>query len=127
MSERCNFDYAVFRYVPRVDREEFFNVGVILSCPSFKFLDAKISVSTEKMRCFAPDTSFDEAVDHLSVISRICAGDLSAGPIAALGQRERFYWLTAQRSTTIQSSPVHTGLTADPEATLNDLLTRYVL
>ena len=126
MNKRCTFDYAVLRLVPRVELEEFFNVGVILSCPAFKFLDVRISVNEPLMRCFNPGLQLNEVMDYLDVIPKICAGDESAGPIAQLTQRERFYWLTAQRSTIIQSSPVHTGLTEDPHVTLDQLFVRYV-
>lgn len=126
MSERCTFDYAVLRLVPRVELEEFFNVGVILSCPAFKFLDVRIAVNESLLRCFDPKLSLDEVKQFLDAIPKICAGDESAGPIARLTQRERFYWLTAQRSTIIQSSPVHTGLTEDPAVTLQDLFAKYV-
>ena len=126
MRNRSTFDYAVLRLVPRVELEEFFNVGVILSCPAFKFLDVKIAVNESLMRCFDPDLQLDAVMEYLDVIPKICSGDESAGPIAQLTQRERFYWLTAQRSTIIQSSPVHTGLTEDPATTLAHLFSKYV-
>lgn len=126
MSDRtCTFDYAIFRFVPRVELEEFFNVGVIVSCPAFKFLDARVAVNEDKLRCFSPDTPVDEVAEYLSVIPQICAGT-GDDAISKLPQRERFYWLTAQRSTIIQSSPIHTGLTADPLATLETLFKKYV-
>src|ERR1700755_3031106 len=118
MSEACTFDYAIIRLVPRVEREEFFNVGVILSCPAHKFLEAKIYLAEEKLKCLAPATDRADLTQFLAVIPKICAGERIAGVIGELTQRERFYWLTAQRSTIIQSSPVHTGLTEDPAATL---------
>lgn len=126
MSSRCTFDYAVLRLVPRVELEEFFNVGVILSCPAFKFLDSRIAVNESRLKCFDPELQLSTVVQYLSVIPRICAGDEQAGPIARLTQRERFYWITAQRSTIIQTSPVHTGLTEDPMATLEHLFAKYV-
>jgi hypothetical protein len=126
MTDRCTFDYAVLRLVPRVELEEFFNVGVILSCPAFKFLESRISVNESRLACFDPELQLSTVDHYLSVIPKICAGDEQAGPIARLTQRERFYWLTAQRSTIIQSSPVHTGLTDDPKATLEHLFAKYV-
>lgn len=123
--KQCTFDYAVFRFVPRVELEEFFNVGVVVSCPAFKFLDAEIAVNEDKLRCFSPDTPIDEVIKYLSVIPQICAGT-GEDVISKLTQRERFYWLTAQRSTIIQASAVHTGLTSDPAATLKDLFKKYV-
>jgi hypothetical protein len=124
MSDECLFDYAVFRLVPRVEREEFFNVGVILSCPNFKFLGSRIYLDAEKLKCFAPGVNVDEVQHFLDVIPQICAG--GEGMIGNLTQRERFYWLTAQRSTIVQSSPVHTGLTEDPMATLERLFEKNV-
>ena len=126
MSDRCTFDYAVLRLVPRVELEEFFNVGVILSCPAFKFLGSRIAVNEPLLRCFDPELQPATVEQYLDVIPKICAGDEQAGPIARLTQRERFYWLTAQRSTIIQSSPVHTGLTDDPRTTLEHLFSKYV-
>ena len=126
MSKRCTFDYAVLRLVPRVELEEFFNVGVILSCPTFKFLESRIAVNESLLRCFGPELQLATVNQYLDVIPKICSGDETAGPIARLTQRERFYWLTAQRSTIIQSSPVHTGLTDDPKATLEHLFAKYV-
>lgn len=126
MSEKCTFDYAVLRLVPRVELEEFFNVGVILSCPNLKFLDLKTSVDEQLLHCFNPELTLSTVDHYLSVFSRICRGDTSAGAIAELTSRERFYWLTAQRSTIIQASPVHTGLTDDPEDTLGRLFAMYV-
>lgn len=124
MSELCTFDYAIIRLVPRVEREEFFNVGVILSCPTFKFLESRIHLDEHKLKCFAPGANVAEIEQFLEVIPKICAGDDSV--IGRLTQRERFYWLTAQRSTIIQSSPVHTGLTGDPAATLEKLFAKNV-
>lgn len=123
----CTFDYAVIRLVPRVEREEFFNVGVILSCPEHKFLEARIFLNEEKLKCFAPETKPETVREYLSIIPKICAGDEAGGIIGKLSQRERFYWLTAQRSTIIQSSAVHTGLTGDPSKTLEHLFEKMVL
>ncbi len=126
MTNRCTFDYADLRLVPRVELEEFFNVGVILSCPAFKFLESRVAVNESLLRCFGPELNIDTVNQYLNIIPKICSGDEQAGPIARLTQRERFYWLTAQRSTIIQSSPVHTGLTDDPRATLEHLFSKYV-
>lgn len=123
----CTFDYAVIRLVPRVEREEFFNVGVVLSCPAHKFLEARIFLNEEKLKCFAPDTEAETIRHYLEIIPKICAGAAAAGVIGQLSQRERFYWLTAQRSTIIQSSPVHTGLTIDAAKTLAHLFEKMVL
>ncbi len=122
----CTFDYSVIRLVPRVEREEFFNVGVILSCPEHKFLEAKIFLDEEKLKCFAPGTKAETLREYLDIIPKICAGETDAGVIGSLTQRERFYWLTAQRSTIIQTSPVHTGLTCDPRKRLEHLFVTIV-
>src|SRR5215203_1335155 len=127
MPERlCTFDYATIRLVPRVEREEFFNVGVILSCPAHKFLEARIFLDEEKLKCFAPEAEAETVRHYLGIIPQICAGAAEAGLIGRLSQRERFYWLTAQRSTIIQSSPVHTGLTNDPAKMLEHLFEKMV-
>jgi hypothetical protein len=122
----CTFDYAVIRFVPRVEREEFFNVGVILSCPEHKFLDVRIHLDEEKLKAFAPDAEAETARHYLDIIPKICAGKPEAGTIGKLTPRERFYWLTAQRSTIIQSSAIHTGLTCDPLQTLEKLFMKLV-
>lgn len=122
----CTFDYAVIRFVPRVEREEFFNVGVILSCPEHKFLEVKIFLDEEKLKCFAPETSAKAVREYLDTIPKICAGEKETGVIGQLTQRERFYFLTAQRSTIIQTSSVHTGFTADAGKTLEDLFQKMV-
>ena len=123
----CTFDYAVIRLVPRVEREEFFNVGVILSCPEHKFLEAKIYLDEEKLKCFASDIKAETVREYLDIIPKICAGDEQAGVIGRLTQRERFYFLTAQRSTIIQTSPVHTGITDNPVKKLEHLFETIVL
>lgn len=109
MLKNCLFDYATIRVVPRVEREEFFNVGVILSCPAQKFLECRIRLSEAKLHIFAPEVEAETVRRYLDTMPKICAGDEEGGVIGKLTQRERFYWLTAQRSTIIQSSPVHTG------------------
>ena len=126
MLESCLFDYAVIRVVPRVEREEFINVGVILSCPARKFLDARIELDAPRLKVFAPTLEQDAIQSYLSAIPKICAGDEASGEIGRLPQRARFYWLTAQRSTVIQSSPVHTGFCADAREMLEHLFDKMV-
>lgn len=126
MHEICTFDYATIRVVPRVEREEFVNVGVILSCPARKFLEARIEPNWDRLRAIDPELEREKIETYLNIIPRICAGDKEAGMIGKLTQRERFYWLTAQRSTIIQNSPVHTGFTTDVEKTLEHLLEQLV-
>jgi hypothetical protein len=120
------FDYAVIRLVPRVEREEFFNVGVIVSCPAQKFLETRIRLYKKKLKAFAPDLDAETVRQYLEIIPKICAGDEAAGVVGRLTPRERFYWLTAQRSTIIQTSPVHTGFCADAREMLERLFDKMV-
>lgn len=126
MQENCTFDYAVIRIVPRVEREEFINVGVILSCPAKKFLEARIELNEEKLKAFAPEINLKEIRHYLDIIPKICAGSDEAGIIGKLTQRERFYWLTATRSTIIQTSPIHTGFSVNAEEMLENLMSKMV-
>jgi hypothetical protein len=116
------YDYAVVRVVPRVERGEFVNVGVILSCPDADFLAAGIELDEVRLRALAPEIDIDAVRANLAIIPRVCAGGADAGPIGALPSRQRFHWLVAPRSTMIQVSPVHTGRTSDPAATLDHLM-----
>lgn len=121
MPDRYPYNYAIIRVVPRVDRDEFINVGVMVSCPALGFLDARIALDEQRVRLL--DSTADVAAlhAHLAAISTMCAGGVQAGPIGRLSQRERFYWLSAPRSTIIQVSPVHTGFCTDPAAALQRL------
>ena len=121
------YDYAVVRVVPRVEREEFINAGVILSCQLRGFLGARIALDVARLLALAPDADIDLVQRHLAAIPLICEGHPDAGPIARLPARGRFHWLTARRSSIIQTSPVHTGRCGDPEGTLDRLLRRLVL
>ena len=126
MHEHCLYDYAIIRVVPRVEREEFVNVGVIVSCPARGFLEARIEL--DEPRLLALDSTLDVASiqAHLATIPMICTGGEQAGPIGQLPPRERFHWLVAPRSTMIQTSPVHTGHCQDPTAVLEHLLDTMV-
>lgn len=126
MPERIHFDYAVIRVVPQVDREEFINAGVIVSCPARRFLKARVGLDARRLAAFAPALDPSEVASHLEAILIICAGGPEAGPIGQLSQRARFHWLVAPRSTIIQTSPVHSGLCADPEVALDCLLEKMV-
>ena len=126
MLEACLFDYAVIRVVPRVEREEFINVGVILSCPGQKFLEAQIELDAQRLKAFAPILEPETIQRYLDTIQKICAGDKASGAIGQLPQRARFYWLTAQRSTIIQCSPVHTGFSDNAAKMLEHLLDKMV-
>lgn len=123
----CAYDYAVIRVVPRVEREEFINAGVILSCPAQDFLAARLHL--DRARLLALDAAVDaELVEqYLAIIPQVCRGDAGAGPIGRLPARQRFHWLVAPRSTIIQTSSVHSGLCEDPEAALAHLMRTMVL
>lgn len=120
------YDYTVIRVVPRVEREEFVNVGVILSCPTAKFLQARIEVDEARLRALDPDIDLETVRRHLAAIELICAGGPGSGPIGLLPQRARFHWLTAKRSSIIQTSPVHLGRCAQPAAALEHLMDTMV-
>ena len=126
MPDKFRYDYAVVRVVPKVDREEFINAGVIVSCPELSFLEARIKLNEARLLALDPNVDLDPVRKHLAAIPIICRGDADAGPIGQLTQRERFYWLVAPRSTIIQASPVHTGRTADPAAVLQRLVNTMV-
>jgi len=117
-----SYDYAVVRVVPRVEREEFVNVGVILSCPAQDYLGARMELDEQRLRAIDPDVNMESVRTHLASIPLICAGGAEAGPIGLLSRRERFHWLVAPRSTIIQVSPVHTGRCTDIHGTLEHLL-----
>ena len=121
MRAHCSYDYAVIRVVPRVDREEFVNVGVIVACPAKQFLEARIELDAARLLALDPTLDLEAISVHLASIPLICAGGPQAGPIGQLAQRERFHWLVAPRSTIIQVSPVHSGLCEAPELALDQL------
>jgi len=121
-----SFDYAIIRVVPRVDREEFINSGVILFALQKDFLQARVEVNEARLRALWPEVDVELVRQHLEAIPRICAGSPDAGPIARLSLRERFHWLVSPRSTMIQVSPVHSGLCDQPEKALEELFRRMV-
>ncbi len=126
MPALSSFNYAVVRLVPRVEREEFINVGVILFCRTQRFLKARLALDRKRLVALAPGLDGAKAQAHLDLISRICAGGADGGPIGQQSQAERFHWLVSPRSTIIQVSPVHCGLCTDPQAALDDLFERLV-
>ena len=126
MQEPYLFEYAVVRVVPRVEREEFINVGVIIYCPKQQFLKVRFVWNETRISALAPGLDLDCLKDNINSFERICHGDKHAGPIAKLDPASRFRWLTATRSTVVQSSKVHPGLLLDPEATLNKLFEQLV-
>jgi hypothetical protein len=112
--------------VPRVEREEFLNAGVVLFSLETHFLKALVQLDEKRLCALAPEADLPPIRDHLRAFERICQGVEDAGPIARLSQRERFHWLVSPRSTVIQISPVHGGLCEDPEQTLEQLFRRLV-
>jgi hypothetical protein len=122
----AQFQYAVIRVVPRVERGESLNAGVIVMSRPHKFLGARVSLDEARLRAIAPDADPATILPHLEAIERIAAGDPDAGPIAQLSIAERFHWLTSPSSTVIQPSEVHTGLCEDPEGELDHLFERLV-
>jgi len=125
-ARRSVFQYAIVRVVPRVERGESLNVGVILLCRPRRFLGARIHLDQARLGAFAPDLDHQLLRPHLEAVERIARGDPAAGPIARLGLAERFHWLVAPASTIIQPSEVHTGLCEDPAAELDHLMATLV-
>jgi hypothetical protein len=127
MQEQHSFEYAVIRVVPKVEREEFMNVGVILYSQSLAYLDALFTLNEERLFALSPGLEIDEIKKHLASFCNICKGGPEAGPIGKLDMGSRFRWLTATRSTVLQCSKVHPGLSSDPSLTLKNLHKRLVL
>jgi hypothetical protein len=121
-----SYDYAIVRVVPRVEREEFINAGVILSCQAQDYLGARIELDEQRLLAIDAAVDLDSVRANLASIPLICAGGPAAGPIGQLTPRERFHWLVAPRSTVIQTSPVHSGRCQDPAAALDHLLRTMV-
>ena len=120
------YDYAIVRVVPKVDRGEQLNVGVILSCPDTDFLDARFDLDERVLRTLDPEVDVAAVRANLDAILAVSRGGVAAGPIGLLPPRARFRWLVSPRSTMIQPSPVHTGKTSNPAACLDHLLARLV-
>ena len=123
---RSQFQYAIIRVVPRVERGECLNAGVVMLCRPRRYLAAKVGLDEARLRVLAPGADPATILPHLAAIERIAAGDPSAGPIAGLTAAERFHWLVAPSSTVIQPSEVHTGLCEDPAEELEHLFERLV-
>ncbi len=127
MQQTHLFEYAVVRVVPRVEREEFLNVGVILYCSKLNFLQTMYSLNEDRLQIFCTQVDKQELLQHLQAFERIAAGNKDAGPIGGLDIAGRFRWLTATRSTIIQTSKVHPGFCTNPAETLNRLYKQLVL
>ena len=126
MPERVWFDYAVFRVTPRVEREEFFNAGIVLFCAERNWLGARVHLDRGLLAAMAPGCDPELVADHLAALVRVAEGGGEGGPIGGLSRRERFYWLTAPRSTVVQVSPVHAGAAESPEPALERLFAALV-
>lgn len=127
MSSKEIYEFAVIRYVPKVERQEFMNVGIIVLCKKKKYLKMKYKIDKERLFAFSEDTDIDLITDYLNAWNLVCLGGQKGGKIGELEIHVRFRWLTAARSTIIQSSEVHSGLCFDLDSTLDDLFTKYVL
>lgn len=126
MQENHVFEYAIIRVVPKVEREEFINVGVILYCGPYKFLQTKITLNKDRIKALCQEAECEELETYIHSFERISAGGTDSGPIGALPPAERFRWLTATRSTMVQTSKVHPGLTSNPQETLDRLFDQLV-
>lgn len=127
MQQTHLFEYAVVRVVPKVEREEFLNVGVIVYCREFNFLQVMYTLNEDRLRIFCTQIDKEELLQNLQSVDRICKGSEDAGPIGSLDIAGRFRWLTATRSTIIQTSKVHPGFCTNPAEILNRLYTQLVL
>ena len=123
---RASYFYAVLRLVPRVERGECFNVGVAMLSRARRFLAVRTALDEAKLVALAPGVDAGVIRAQLGALEAVAAGEVVAGPMAALDISERFHWITSPSSTIIQASPVHTGLTADPQATLDHLFEELV-
>ena len=123
---RSPYQYAIVRVVPRVERGEFLNAGIVLLCRSRAYIGAAVALDVTRLAALAPEADVAAIRAHLAAIERVAAGHPAGGPIARLSIAERFHWLVAPASTVIQASPVHAGLTDDPAAELERLLDAFV-
>jgi hypothetical protein len=126
MQHKLLYEYAIVRVVPSVEREEFLNAGVILYCKSEKYIRMKYRLNTEKIHALKPGADIAEIEKNLEGFRKIAAGDIDGGPIACLDEAERFRWLTAVRSATIQTSRPHPGITDNLETLLETLFSQLV-
>jgi len=127
MQDRVTFEYAIIRVVPRVEREEFFNVGVILFSKRKKFLGIKYAIDPAKLKAFSEKIEIELLESYLNAWRLICEGGAEGGRIGEMELSDRFRWLAASRSTIIQSSNTHPGLCDDPEGNLEEIFEKYVL
>jgi hypothetical protein len=126
VSGERTYDYAIVRVVPRVERGERINIGVILSCVDDDFLDGRFEVDETRLRALDPSIDVDAVRAAIAGMTAVCAGGTAAGPLGTLSARERFRWLVSPRSTVIQPSRIHTGRARDPIAALDHLFATMV-
>jgi hypothetical protein len=126
MHAPASFDYAILRVVPRVERQEFMNAGIVVFCLQKRYLAARVHLDEDRLRALWPEADAALVKQHLEAIPRICTGEPDAGPIALLSQRERFHWLVSPRSTIIQPSPVHTGVCDETDNLLDRLEQQFL-
>ena len=126
MRAPCGFEYAVLRVVPRVEREEFLNAGVVVWCLAQNYLAARVGLDVDRLKALDPTADVEAIRAHLEAVPRICAGDPNAGPVARLPPKERFHWLVSPRSTVLQTSAVHSGRTEAPDLALERLFRMLV-
>jgi hypothetical protein len=127
MQGRYLFEYAIIRIVPRVEREEFLNVGIVLYCKERKFLKTKYGINKQRLNAICAEVDCKEVEEHLQSFEKISAGEKAGGQIAVLDMASRFRWLTATRSTIIQTSKVHPGFCEDPNQTMEKLYMQFVM
>ena len=127
MQDKITYEFAVIRVVPKVEREEFINVGVILFSKPKRFIGMKFQIDESRLKSFSADIDCNQLANYLNAWELVCKGGTEGGPIGQMDVAYRFRWLTANRSTIIQSSKVHPGLCSNPETVLDDLFRRYVL
>ena len=127
MQGRYLFEYAIIRIVPRVEREEFLNVGIVLYCKERKFLKTKYGINKQRLNAICAEVDCKEVEEHLQSFEKISAGEKAGGQIAVLDMASRFRWLTATRSTIIQTSKVHPGFCEDPNQTMEKLYMLFVM
>jgi hypothetical protein len=126
MQDKLFFEYAVLRLVPRVEREEFINAGVVLYCPKQKFLQCRYELNENRIKAICPGADIEDMRKLLYAFQQVCNGNHDAGPIAQLPMPGRFRWLTATRSTILQTSKVHTGLCTDASIAIGHIFRQQV-
>ncbi len=127
MQDRVTFEYAIIRFMPKVEREEFFNIGVIVFSKRKKFLELKYHIDPKKLKAFSCEITLEELTEYLKAWEAICKGAPHGGAIGEFERSDRFRWLAASKSTMILCSPTHVGLCNDPATELEDIFQKYVL